>query len=353
MWDKEFGIDSFSCYHTLTSKQKQKIMESLKNLPGFRIEKSNYLENSYSYASDCFVDQGVRIWLHRIKGKPWGLLLVVHPMLVLGSSDRSALYQPKKKSEYQEIVKKVDKLLKSVNIPCSIDKMKLYRVDVTVNLIFNKNSLVEEYIRILKKSALLPRYQLDFFREKEHKAKDAKTANKHSHKQYCKSAAVFAYDKTAQLEMIDKFPAALIGKHILRLEAQLRRAGMRKWVGKDGMDGSNWNILKKLGESSEKILQWYIKRLQPVHAPYVRYRDAVELIESVKGKENRKRMLFLLRKTSDCESLTTALEKMEDRHGLSKGQCRGVLKQFEKLGVHPITLKNNSDYDKLPSILRY
>ena len=352
MWDNVFGIDSFSCYYTLTSKQKRGIMEILKKLPGFRVETSNYDENSYSYLSDCFVDQGIRIWLSRLSGKPWGLLIVVHPMLVLGSSDRSALYHPKKKSEYQEIVKKVDKLLKSVNVPCSIDKMKLYRVDVTANLIFSKRSLVDEYIRILKKSALLPHYRLDFFREKEHKAKDAKTANKHSHKQYCKSAAVFAYDKTAQLVMIDAFPAALVGKHILRLEAQLRRAGMRKWVGKNGMDGSNWGILKKLGEKSEEILRWYIKRLQPVDAPYVRYRDAVELIESVKGKKNRERMLYLLRKTSDSESLTTALEKLRKKYGLSKGQCRNVLKKFEKLGISPITSTNNSDYDKLPAVLK-
>ena len=351
MWDNVFGIDSFSCYYTLTSKQKRGIMEKLKKLPGFRTEISNYIENSYSYLSDCFVDKGIRIWLRRINGKPWGLLIVVHPMLLLGSSDRSALFQPKKKSEYQEIVKKIDKLLKSVNIPCSVDKMKLYRVDVTANLIFNKNSLVDEYIRILKKSALLPHYRLDLFREKEHKAKDTKTANKHSHKQYCKSAAVFAYGKTAQLEMVDAFPATLIGKHVLRLEAQLRRAGMRKWVGKNGMDGSNWSILKQLGEKSEEILQWYIKRLQPVHVPYVRYRDAVELIESVKGKQNRKRMLYLLRKASDRESLTAALEKLGEEYGLSKGQCGRVLKSFEKLGISPITLKNNSNFDELPSIL--
>ena len=151
--------------------------------------------------------------------------------------------------------------------------------------------------------------------------------------------------------MVDAFPAALIGKHVLRLEAQLRRAGMRKWVGKDGMDGNNWSILKKLGEKSDEILRWYIKRLQPVHAPYVRYRDAVELIESVKRKKNRERMRYLLRKTTDSESLTAALEKLTNEYNLSKGQCRSILKKFEKFGICPISLTNNSDYDELPSIL--
>lgn len=340
-------IDTLSYFNTLTSKQKSKILERLKELPNFRTVTSDYKENTYSYCSDYFVNKGVKIWVHRKNGKPWGLLVVVHPMLVLGNSDRSALYQPQKKSEYQEIVKKVDKLLKSVDVPCSVDKMKLYRVDTTDNLI---SDLVDEYLRILKKSCLLPRYQVDFFREEEHKAKDCKLANKHSHKQYCKSAAFFAYDKTAQLEMIGAFPDALIGKRVLRLEAQLRRKAMKKWAGKDGMKGGNWDILKKLGKNSEKILHWYLKRLQPVNAAYVRYCDAVCMIESVKGKNNRERMLYLLRKTSDSESLTAALEKLQKEFNLSGSQCRNVLKKFEKLGISPITLKNSSDYDELPSL---
>ena len=62
-------------------------------------------------------------------------------------------------------------------------------------------------------------------------------------------------------------------------------------------------------------------------------------------------MLFLLRKASDRESLTAALEKLGEEYGLSKGQCGRVLKSFEKFGISPITLKNNSNFDELPSIL--
>lgn len=349
-WDTEFGIDSLSYYHTLASGQKSKIVESLKRLSKFHTAASDYWENTYAYFSDYFVDKGVRIWITRKNGKPWGLLIVVHPTLVLGCSDRSALYKPREKSEYQVIVKDVDALLASVNIPYSIDTMKLYRIDTTENMIFSRTLMVDEYIRILKKNCLLPYYQLDFFRENEHKAKDCKSANKHSHKQYCKSAAFFAYDKTAQLEMIDAFPASLLGKCVLRLEAQLRRKGMKKWMGKSGMDGSNWSIIKKLGEQSEEILQWYLRRLQPVNASYVRYSDAVDMIESVKGKKNREWMLYLLRKTSDSESLSAALEKLRKKYGLNKNQCRNVLKKFKKISISPITLKSSSNYDKLPSI---
>ncbi len=40
----ETGIDTYSLYYTLTSKQKSKILEQLKNLPGFRKEVSSYAE---------------------------------------------------------------------------------------------------------------------------------------------------------------------------------------------------------------------------------------------------------------------------------------------------------------------
>lgn len=346
----EFGIDTFSCYYKLTSGQKTKIIGYLKTKEGFRTQISNYMEDTYSYSSSYFKYDGIKIWIQRIKGNPWGLLIVVHPMLVLSNSDRSTLYQPEKKSDYKRMIGRVDKLLKTVNIPCSIDKMKFYRTDVTINLIFKDEAYVNEYLRVLKKSCLLPHYQPDWFREEGHKAKDCKIANKHSFKQYCKSAAFFSYDKTAQLEMIDAFPSTLIGKRVLRLETQLRRKGMKKWVGKDAMEGNNWNILKKLWKNCKKINQWYINRLQPGGVQYVRYEDAVRRVETIKGKKIRERMLYLLRKTSDSETLTAALEKLRKKYRLSRSQCRNVLKKFINLGISPITLTNISVYDCLPSV---
>lgn len=346
----ELGIDTFSYYYKLTSRQKAEIIGHLKAKGGFRTEISNYEENTYAYSSDYFKDDGIRIWIQRIKGNPWGLLIVVHPLLVLGDSDRSTLYRPQKKAEYKRIIKQVDKLLKPIGVPCSADKMKFYRIDVTINLIFKVEALVNEYLRILKRSCLLPHYQLDWFRKEEHKAKDCKAANKHSFKQYCKSAAFFSYDKTAQLEMIGAFPASLIGKRVLRLEAQLRRKGMKKWVGKDIMEENNWGILKQLEKKSNKIIQWYIDRLQIADTNYVRYQDAVDAVNAMKGEKMKKRMLYLLRKTSDSETLTAALEKLRKKYGLSRNQCRNVLKKFKKLGISPITLTNSSKYDSLPPI---
>ena len=346
--DIQIGLDTISFYYSLSPKQKREITKKLKASSEFKTVKSDYENDSYEYTSDYFAEQGVKLHISRYKGKPWGLLVIVHPTLVLGDSDRSALSQATKAS-YNKMVRLVDKILKSVNVPCSLDDMLLYRMDVTVNLVFDDRRLADEYIRILKKSMILHCYRLDWFREKEKKAKDCKLANRHSYKQYCKSAAFFAYDKTAQLEMIDRFPDTLIGKRVLRLEIQLRRRALKKWVD-DRELGSNWETIRNICKNQKRIIKWYLDRIQP-KGEYVRYKDAVDLIKNAKlKKKTRDRMLFLLRKTSDKDSLTAALKDLKSEYHLTGSQCRTVLKKLRKLGISPITLANHSDFGCLPYI---
>jgi len=133
------------------------------------------------------------------------------------------LYQPTKKS-YEKIVEIVDDLLEPFNLPCSITEMKICRIDATADLHFNKKEYVMDYIHVLKKSVVLPHYTVDFFRDSAKKAKDCKEANSHSFQQYCKSSMFFAYDKIAQLQMTKRLSGTLMGKNVLRLEAEIKRA---------------------------------------------------------------------------------------------------------------------------------
>jgi hypothetical protein len=222
-------------------------------------------------------------------------------------------------------------------------------VDVTANLVFDDASSVQRYLRILKKGLLLSHYRLMWFHPDDGKAKDAREANRCSYRQGCKSATFFAYDKTAQLHMIDRFPDRLIGKQVLRLEVQLRRKAMVKWVGADSMD-KNEKILKKLCKQTTDIIQWYLERMKLSDGVCVRYEAAVEQISGVKGQKLKKRMLYLLRKTSDSRDLTSALDKLMDKYGLKKGQVDRVLKEFQELGINPITLPNTEQLDELPPL---
>lgn len=349
MGDIQTGIDTFCCYCVLTERQKSKLIDALKHKPGFYKLKDDYWDCSVSLTSTCFIDQGIKLSIFRTDGGPWGAFVIVHPALVLGACDRSMLYLPEYKRDYKQIVKRVDGLLSTVHIPYSLNHMKLSRIDVTANIVFDNKDMVEQYLHVLRKGCLLPHYHLEQFSQYGRKARDWKEANQHSYKQSCKSASFFAYDKTAQLKMIDKFPETLCGKHILRLEAQLRRKAVKRWVPKDKW-GDNWRELQDLGQSAAKVLYWYLKRIQPVQAPCVRYAAAVTQIETVKNKKIRERMLYLLRKTSDSKHLTSAMKKLKQEFGLNDKQVKHILEKFHKLGINPIALPNSSNQPPMLAI---
>ena len=58
-------------------------------------------------------------------------------------------------------------------------------------------------------------------------------------------------------------------------------------------------------------------------------------------------MHTLLRRTSDSRNLETALKKCREQDGWSRGQIHRVLEAFKKLDIHPITLPNHGEWEKL------
>ena len=108
--------------------------------------------------------------------------------------------------------------------------------------------------------------------------------------------------------------------------------------------------MKHLGKQGDAILRWYWERLQPGGGSYVRYQTAWEQVEAVKGKKLRERMHTLLRRTSDSRNLETALKKCREQDGWSRGQIHRVLEAFKKLGIHPITLPNHGQWERLENI---
>lgn len=224
------------------------------------------------------------------------------------------------------------------------------RADYTQNHCFSDAELVQAYLRILKKSRVLPHYRVEEFREEAGKTKAVREANRHSYKQSCKSAAFFAYDKTAQLAMLGEEGAKLKSGRILRLEVQLRRKALRRWIPKKNL-GSGWKTVKHLGKQGDAILRWYWERLQPGGGSYVRYQTAWEQVKTVKGKKLRERMYTLLRRTSDSRNLESALKKCREQDGWSRGQIHQVLEALKKLGIQPITLPNHGKLERVENIM--
>ena len=320
----------------------------MKKLPGFRTLESNYYLDRYHYASNCFEENGIKLDIQSYSAVGWSLKVRLKPSIVLKAKNPWALYRPTRKN-YMTLVKNVDQILERVGVPCSIDEMSICRLDVTENLFFEKKELVQIYLNLLKKSLTPLKYKLDSFHKINPKVKDPQEANRHSYKIKCKSAAFFAYDKTAQLQMIGRSQSPAGGKKILRLEVQLQRPAMKKQVGEQL---NNYRYLKDCAQQGSEILLWYIDRLQPKCEQYIHYQAAVDMVEKkVTNKKTKERMLYLLRKVSDSRDLSSAMEKLKDKYGLKGHQCERVLEQFAKLAISPITLPSNVSLDTLPSLI--
>lgn len=342
------GVHTFSLGMVLTYKQFRKIFDACYKTGCVQDTSDIWKgkERLYCYA---YHKQGIKVFLHGKSGKLYRLRVQVEPCRVLDESDPTALAGLDRR-QYKELVKAADKILKKLKVPCSIDEMKISRCDLTMNIEFSSQDELMEYLRILKKSLIIYQYKPVSFKKADQKAKDYKSANSHSYCISCNSASFLIYDKVAQLQMIDRCDEILAGRHILRFEAELERPALKKHLGKSAIK-ANYELLSSAAQKSEKVIRWYLSRMQPRCERYIRYGDAVRMVEeSGLKKKTKDRMLYLLRKTSDSESLTIALDKLRKKYDLSKGQCGTVLKQFKKLGISPITLPNRGTLKQLPSI---
>lgn len=248
------GVHTYSVGMPLTAKHYYQIQKSLSD--HLRLINSNFWAKKEQYTVDFLKESGIVLYLSKIK-RIYRIKVRLEPCRVLGNSDPAALYQPSKKS-YREMIQQVDKLLQPYHIPCSIDEMKISRIDLTCNLLFSQSDPVQIYIRSLQKAFVLPHYKRDYFRPDDGKAKNPQEANRHSCKQKCRSASFFSYDKTAQLQMIGRLTNELIGKRVLRLEAELKREAMKKHLGKQP---DNYHYLKAGAAQAQKVIKWYLKRL--------------------------------------------------------------------------------------------
>ena len=93
-----------------------------------------------------------------------------------------------------------------------------------------------------------------------------------------------------------------------------------------------------------------MKRTLLVHGEHLHYQEAVEKVAAIKREEMQKRMIYLLRKTSDCRDLSAAVKALQETYSLNSGQCRRIFNKFEKLGVSPITLPNTDSLSRLPDL---
>ena len=157
------GVHTFSAGMVLTYKQFKDI-QKVCYITGYIADKSNFWEKTTKLYCYAYHEQGVKVYLHGRPGKLYRLRVQVEPCRVLGESDPTALAKLNKR-QYKKLVKAVDAMLEKLNVPLSIDEMKISWCDLTVNIEFSSQEELMEYLRIFKKSLNIRHYSHVFSRK--------------------------------------------------------------------------------------------------------------------------------------------------------------------------------------------
>ena len=232
--------------------------------------------------------------------------------------------------------KEMTKLLHKIGLNCNFEQLTLSRIDCCLDFFPESQDWVDEALRVVRRSPYMKKYDLCTFDKtfSNHKKKNA-----HSWRIYCKTTTLTVYDKTFQLmeeDLLEQYDAPMLRFEVARSGAKFKR-GLS-----DEVKGSNKKILKTVMNESEKIIHSYMKKLH-ANLPFVRYSDCIARIETIKHSATRKNMRLLVEKLSDCKSYAQAVINS----GLSENKLRTVKKQFEKLGVQPVTMRDTAEIEEL------
>lgn len=337
----EVGIHTFELSQPLSKNQFNEVLNQIRT----RGQLFHTKKGQESYTLRDKQMPGVQIILYRIKKRhTYRVSIIVEPCRILGSNIPTELYHYDKES-YKALKKHLNHYLEEMCIPGKLENMPISRCDLTCNMVFCSQDYVDAYLRILKKSCLIPKYQVDHFKNNEKKAKDPQRASQHTYCIRCKQASFLCYDKINQLEMTGRCPERLDDLAILRLEAQLKRPSLKRALDKRAWE-SNDKILKAASGQAALVISSYLNRMFSCSGTHLRYEDAVSAIRKVKKEKRREPMLSLLRKVSDSATLDNAARKLD----VSDKKLKKLYEEFDKQGVNPITLPNSSSIAKIPPL---
>ncbi len=318
-----------------------------------------------------FSKSGMIIYANQIKGQgKSGVIVRVNPCVVLSNRyEPTELYKPTEKS-LCKLSNQVNEYLESFDYTygskppeffdplLDVDQMSLNRIDPCANILCDSEEEMKQLKRLFTKAAIIPHYWRDSFPKDSRMVKNPAEANKHSYRQSCGSnkskkksrknrASITVYDKKYQLQQIDRCPVELMDKNVLRIEAELTRSAFLHMV-KEADKNNPLDLIKAVYDKTPRILYKYMKRMFLVEGVFVTYNEAVECINSANFKAaTKEKMLYLVRKTSDSDNLKNALDKTQNEFNLSDQGITRLLKKFEKLGINPITLPNNSKIEQI------
>lgn len=264
--DIKTGIHTYSLYHKAPYTEAQKLIELLQDQGCCYPKTENDSGYNGTYISDLYTALGVKIYIYRYYLYSGFSTKITPCSLLKEKYAAEMLYQPTSHDNW-ELMNKLNKILSNLEVksdsddPIRAHHMSICRADPCINFYLDSNDEVPEYLRILKKSSLIPFYRVVRFDETSPGVKNIEEANNHSYRIKSKRAEFTAYDKIYQMQQNPYCTDELENVHIFRIEAELKRDALLKRLDKNEIC-SEENILKAVARDVVKILTRFLNKMR-------------------------------------------------------------------------------------------
>lgn len=242
----------------------------------------------FAWRCNAFSRNGVQVFLTR--GHQNMISLTVNPRKLIEPDASYLGIVPPYQDTLEEIRDNFTLVMRKVGLPEDMNAWKLHRLDLCVNICWNRKNAAAELIRLLRLKG-------------------------------------------------EKLP-----KRVLRVELHCGRAWIRDFIKKEHLE-TTVGAIQALSQNSRKLILKYAQKCM-YSGMYRKLKAQLEIIDETDGmkKEIRKRLKGIL-KTANSSSLKEA------RKGLTKEQWETCLGYFRRLGVHPLPLREKYPVKQLPSLL--
>lgn len=339
-------------YHTLelswnpTNAEFGEIYQYLHDISGHRA-----FYPLKQYGDNCafcgiLTAHGIRIYLTETNNKNV-VKLIVNPRRLIDTNASYLGIMPPDSDAMELFEQTFTDCMRKVRLPEFLEDWTLTRLDLCVNILWNKKKGPHELIRLLRKWPAPAGYLKDDFDGTDGGKRRRGVKNTHIVKYSNDSLALVVYDKVYQVRKENlALPGEFIPKGILRVELQCKKPWLKTYRKEKHITDTR-ELIASLAWDSRELICRHAETLCRGGTHYKL--DTME--KELRGEQDirnktRKRMLRIAECLRDSKRAKTALEELD----LSKKQLRTCLEHFKQLHIHPVALRDDYPLKKVPSL---
>lgn len=285
----------------------------------------------FAWRCNALSKNGIRVFLTR--GHKNLISLTVNPRRLLEPDASYLGVVPPQEGALEEIWDSFTLVMRKAGLPDNVNMWKLHRLDLCVNICWNRKNAAAELIRLLRLDEPL---SSAFVKESEKRRHAVRWNNDR--------VELVAYDKLLQMRREGLTKGEKLPRSVLRVELHCGRAWIRDFIKKEHLE-TTVDAIQALSQNSRRLILKYAQKCM-YGGMYRKLKAQLEIVEEAGGmkKKIRKRLKSILR-TANSSSLKEA------RKGLTEEQWETCLAHFQRLGIHPLPLREKCPVKQLPSLL--